>query len=126
MENPFRREIGQVFIPVRDVHVAAPWYAELLGTEVAAPTHDATIVDIPMQSGPGLSLDANAPFTADGPPRFFWWADDMGSVLAHLERLGIDVVRGPLDIGSVELLHFRDLDGNLLMVCVPTGPGPRP
>lgn len=123
MSHPLRREIGQVFLPVHDIAAAARWYSALLGVEVAAPAHGGTIADVPMEAGPGLSLDANAPFTADGPPRFFWWADSMPAVLAHLEQLGVPVERAPLDIGSLELVQFRDPDGTLLMVCVPTTGG---
>lgn len=117
MTNPIRREVGQVFIPVTDVVRAAQWYARLLGTDVGEPTHDSTIVDIPMQAGPGLALDANAPFTPDGPPRFFWWADDLDAVVTHLRELGIELASGIVDIGSVAFVQFRDPDQNLLMVC---------
>ncbi|GAA4923048.1 putative enzyme related to lactoylglutathione lyase [Stackebrandtia albiflava] len=123
MTTPIRREIGQVFIPVRDIARAAAWYSRLLGVEVSAPSHDATIVDVAMEAGPGLALDANAPFTPDGPPRFFWWADDLGAVVAHLRELGADLVSDVVDIGSVAFVQFRDPDGNPLMVCARTSNG---
>ncbi|MCD2496891.1 VOC family protein [Microbacterium nymphoidis] len=115
--SPIIREIGQVFIPVRDIHAAARWYGRLLGTSVSEPSHDQTIVDVPMRSGPGLALDANAPFTADGPPRFFWWADDLTAVERHLADMGVVPATEIVDIGSVSFVQFRDPDGNLLMAC---------
>lgn len=115
--SPIRREIGQVFIPVRDVRRAARWYSRLLGVEAPSPSHEDTIVDLPMEAGPGLALDANAPFTPDGPPRFFWWADDLGAVVAHLDALGVERASDVVDIGSVAFVQLRDPDGNLLMVC---------
>lgn len=117
MTSPIRTEIGQVFIPVRDIHSAARWYSRLLDVEVSVSSHDDTIVDVPMEFGPGLALDANAPFTADGPPRFFWWADDLVKVVAHLNDLRAPLASDIVDIGSVAFVQFRDLDGNLLMVC---------
>lgn len=117
MTTPIRPEIGQVFIPVRDIRRAAEWYSRLLGAKVSAPSHEDTIVDVPMGTGPGLALDANAPFTPDGPPRFFWWADDLDLVVTHLKEIGVALASDITDIGSVAFVQFRDLDGNLLMVC---------
>src|SRR5690242_11542280 len=92
MHSPIRRHVGQVFIPVRDIRRSARWYADLLGFEPAAASHDSTILDIPVDDGPGLCLDANRPdFTADGPPRFFLWTDDIAATVAHLRALGVAV-----------------------------------
>ncbi len=110
-------EIGQVFIPVRDIAASSAWYCRLLGIDVPPPSHDDTVVDLPVTSGPRLCLDANAPFTADGPPRFFWWTADLCAVVDHLEELGIPLATGITDIGSVAFLQFRDPDGTLLMAC---------
>ena len=120
------RDIGQVFIPVRDIVASAAWYEQLLGVRASAPSHEKTIVDLPTPSGPRLALDSTAPFTADGPPRFFWWADRLGDVVAHLDALGIAVHAGPVDIGSVSFVQFRDPDGNLLMACAQNEPLPSP
>ncbi|PZR51720.1 VOC family protein [Xylanimonas oleitrophica] len=122
MGSPIRREVGQVFVPVRDMASAVPWYCRLLGLPVATPSHEDTICDLPMDDGPGVALDANAPFTPDGPPRFFWWADDLAEVERHLVGLGVSETSGVVDIGSVAFLQFRDPDGNLLMVCERRGP----
>ncbi|WP_087484855.1 VOC family protein [Brachybacterium massiliense] len=110
-------EIGQVFIPVRDIEVSSRWYARLLNIDVPPTSHGDTIVDLPVQSGPRLCLDANAAFTADGPPRFFWWTDDLTAFAEHLAALGIPLMSEITDIGSVAFLHFRDPDGTLLMAC---------
>lgn len=119
--NPLR-DIGQVFIPVRDISASAAWYARLLGVKAPAPTHENTIVDLPTSSGPRLALDSTAPFTADGPPRFFWWTDDLDETERHLSSLDIPLVAGPVDIGSVSFVQFRDPDGTLLMVCARNSP----
>lgn len=71
-----------------------------------------------MEEGPRLALDANRPdFTPDGPPRFFFWSDDLAATVAHLRRLGVRITSDVEDIGSVFFVQFEDPDGNPLMVC---------
>lgn len=119
--SPLPNRIGQVFIPVRDMPAAIAWYSALLGLPPADPTHEGTIHDLPTLGDVGLALDANQPdYTADGPPRFFWWVEDLVAVREHLEALGVEVVGDIQDIGSVTMLQFRDPDGNLLMACART------
>lgn len=116
--SPIQRHVGQVFIPVRDMESSARWYGEVLGFEPGAPSHGDTILDIPTDDGPGLALDANRPdFTADDPPRFFLWTDDMAATVEHLQRLGVRITSSVADIGSVFFVQFEDPDGNALMVC---------
>ena len=116
--SPVRRHIGQVFIPVRDMARSARWYAPVLGFELDPTSHGGTILDIPTEGETRLALDANRPdFTADGPPRFFFWTDDMRATVAHLRGLGVTITSDVEDIGSVHFLQFEDPDGNPLMVC---------
>lgn len=110
-------EIGQVFIPVRDIEASSTWYSRLLDIDVPTPSHGDTIVDLPVGSGPRLCLDANTTFTPDGPPRFFWWAEDLDALAQHLMGLEVPLASEVTDIGSVAFLQFRDPDGNLLMAC---------
>ena len=118
MTSPISTHIGQVFIPVRDVRAAAAWYGALLGIEPLAVTHHDTICDLPMEGDVKLALDANHPdFSVDGPPRFFWWAENLQDVCRHLEHIGADGISQITDIGSVEFIQFKDPDGNPLMVC---------
>jgi predicted enzyme related to lactoylglutathione lyase len=97
---------------------AVPWYAELLGFEAGDTSHGGTICDIPTDGGTRLALDANQPdCDRSGPPRFFFWTEDMDATLAHLQRLGATVTSEVEDIGSVSFVQFEDPDGNALMVC---------
>jgi catechol 2,3-dioxygenase-like lactoylglutathione lyase family enzyme len=122
MQSPIRRHVGQVFIPVRDIRRSARWYADVLGFEPPAASHGGTIVDIPVVDGPRLCLDANRPdFTADGPPRFFFWTDDIAGTVSHLRSLEIAITSDVEDIGSVFFVQFADPDGNPLMVCQRAG-----
>ena len=118
MRSPIRSSIGQVFIPVRDMAISAEWYSRLLGLEPGEASHGGTIFDLPTEGGTRLALDANRPdFDPAGPPRFFWWCDDVGEVRRFLAEVGVEVLGDVVDIGSVSFLQFADPDGNTLMVC---------
>jgi len=102
------------------VPAAADWYAALLGIEPDDITHHGTICDLPTGTDVKLALDGNRPdFSADGPPRFFWWAEDLSQVREHLDTIGADEIGDITDIGSVAFIQFDDPDGNRLMVCAP-------
>lgn len=119
--SPISTRIGQIFIPVRDVATAARWYAALLGIEPADIAHHGTICDLPTEGGVRLALDGNQPdFSVDGPPRFFWWADDLDEVRRHLTYVRARDISEITDIGSVAFVQFRDPDGTPLMVCAPS------
>ncbi|MGR0220743.1 M24 family metallopeptidase [Agromyces sp. ZXT2-6] len=116
--SPISGRVGQVFIPVRELPRAARWYATLLGSSSGRISHGDTICELRTEGAVGVALDANQPdFVADGPPRFFWWADDLVAVRAHLESLGVARLGEIVDIGSVSFIQFADPDGNRLMVC---------
>ncbi|MFD2083485.1 hypothetical protein SAMN05421678_1202 [Actinopolymorpha cephalotaxi] len=116
--SPIENRVGMVFIPVRDMRRSIEWYSALLGLPVGDASHEDTIYDLPTTGEVGLALDANKPeFDTAGPPRFFWWATDLETCLAHLKVNDVKVESDIEDIGSVSFLQFRDPDGNLLMVC---------
>ncbi|EWT02492.1 hypothetical protein N865_05235 [Intrasporangium oryzae NRRL B-24470] len=118
MNSPIQRRVGQVFVPVRDMHASISWYAAVLGFEPGDVSHGGTIFDIPTEGETRLALDANRPdFSPSGPPRFFFWTDDMGATVRHLQGLGVTITSDVEDIGSVFFVQFLDPDGNPLMVC---------
>lgn len=116
--SPILRSIGQVFIPVSDITRSAAWYSRLLGLPVAEASHQNTIYDLPMEGETRLALDANRPdFDPSGPPRFFFWTDDIAATVEFLRQLDAVIDSEVTDIGSVFFVQFRDPDGNPLMVC---------
>lgn len=118
MSSPIQTRIGQVFIPVRDMQRSIRWYAAVLAFEPGAASHAGTIYDIPTEGETRLALDANRPdFSPSGPPRFFFWTDDIAAVVRHLGSLDVAITSDVEDIGSVAFLQFEDPDGNPLMVC---------
>ena len=116
--SPIENRIGQVFIPVRDIARSARWYSAVLGLPELELSHGDTICDLPTVGETRLALDANRPdFDTSGPPRFFFWTDDMAATVEFLWELGVTLDSAVEDIGSVMFLQFRDPDGNPLMVC---------
>lgn len=116
--SPVQNRIGVVFVPVSDMRRARAWYGRLFGMELAAPSHEGGICDIPMQDGLAILLDANKPVTEHSvQPLCFFWTDDMVATVHHLRRLDAEITSDITDIGSVAFVTFRDPDGNPLMVC---------
>jgi len=56
-------------------------------------------------------------FEPSGPPRFFFWTDDIAATVDFLGQLDVRLDSDVTDIGSVLFVQFRDPDGNPLMVC---------
>lgn len=52
-ESPIKREVGNVFIPVTDIHRARAWYRDILGLPVGE-VRVGHLCTIPMDSGTGL------------------------------------------------------------------------
>jgi catechol 2,3-dioxygenase-like lactoylglutathione lyase family enzyme len=116
--SPIENRIGQVFIPVRDMHRAIDWYCKILGLPTGQASHGDTIYDLQTQGETGLALDANKPdFDTSGPPRFFFWTEDIRACLDFLQQYDVPIEGQIEDIGHVSFLQFCDPDGNPLMVC---------
>jgi hypothetical protein len=65
MDSPISTDIGQIFIPVRDIKASATWYGALLGFphDDAALSHGETICDIPTAGSPrGMSRQSLSGF----------------------------------------------------------------
>jgi predicted enzyme related to lactoylglutathione lyase len=116
MDSPIENRIGAVFVPVSDMPRAVEWYSRLLGTPTGESTHGGRIFDVPMQ-GTGLILDAHRPVANSSQPLFFLWTQDIDATRRFLLANGVEVIGGVEHVGSVSTLRFKDLDGNLLMVC---------
>ena len=118
MGSPIENRIGQVFVPVSDMHRAIAWYSLILGLPVDRTSHDGTIYDVPMQGETRLALDANKqPITNSSQPLCFFWTADIHAARDFLLANEVELVGEVQDIGSVSFLTFTDPDYNLLMVC---------
>lgn len=121
MINPIKREIGAVFLPVRDIEASRTWYCDLLGLARRPDILFGHICVIPMTDGSGLVLDSKgfvAPRT--GTPAFHFDSDDIPAAFTYMRAKGVTLV-GEITDGI--FFNFQDMDGNLLMVAnVPPAP----
>jgi catechol 2,3-dioxygenase-like lactoylglutathione lyase family enzyme len=121
MAGAIEREIGTVFVPVRDIEAARDWYRALLGHAPGGEILFGHLHVVPMQAGSGLVLDSKG-FAGphDRKPAFHFNTRDVAAAREHAIRLGAADV-GPVTDGV--FFTFKDPDGNLLMVAdVPPAP----
>lgn len=115
MSPPLFKRVDTVFIPVRDLVAAIPWYTETLGFTLrwhsgnyAALNAGETAVTLYQPEG------AFQPFTVHAPLNFH--ASDIKEAHRRLKKAGAtveDIVVMP----DVSFFDFKDLDGNRLGVC---------
>lgn len=121
MKSPIINRIGQVFIPVSDIHRSAEWYCRILGTEPGELGHEDRIFDVPMQGEARLCLDAHKPVTSTSvQPLCFFWTSDLAATRQFLVDHDVELIGDIIDAGSLRFLVFKDPDSNLLMVSEPT------
>jgi predicted enzyme related to lactoylglutathione lyase len=126
MAQPVKNQIGGIFVPVRDVTKARDWYRGLLGL----PADDASLDGqhlsvIPLEGDRHLILDEMPMWGGDKPdgpptyrtPAFMFDTDDVHAAHTHVRAYGADVVTDVQEFDDQGWFAFRDLDGNLLMVC---------
>lgn len=108
------RQIGSVFLPVRNIEVARDWYCRLLGLPEGGPILFGHIFVVPMLADSGLTLDSKdfrGPL--DSKPVFHFMTRDVPAAYSNMASMGIDIVT---DIIDGVFFNFKDPDGNLLMV----------
>lgn len=121
MAGVIDREIGTVFVPVRDIEAARDWYRALLGLEPGGEILFGHLHVVPMQAGSGLVLDSKD-FAGphDNKPAFHFNTSDINAAHAQVVALGAQSVAAVTD---GVFFTFKDPDGNLLMVAdVPPAP----
>lgn len=123
---PFNREVGNVFIPVKDVYRARKWYRDVLQlpAEEVVMGH---LCHIPMDGRTGILLDQQLTPDNKGKtktiqmgdyPLFMFSTNDIHASLETLRERGVEIVEyGGSAIQNGHWFNFRDCEGNLLMVC---------
>ncbi|MCT4782041.1 MULTISPECIES: VOC family protein [Exiguobacterium] len=113
--NPILAEIGTVFIPVRDVATSRDWYCQLFDLAADGDILFGHLYVIPL-NGPNLVLDSKIWSEANiiQTPLFHLNTPDIHQAYAHMVQRQIDVLT---PIEHDHWFHFKDPDGNVLMMC---------
>jgi catechol 2,3-dioxygenase-like lactoylglutathione lyase family enzyme len=112
--NPIKNEIGTVFIPVSDLERARDWYCDIFGLEADREISHGLYV-IPMV-GSGIVLDRNryAPEQLCKVSPLHLNTNNFHEAYEYMISNGVEVTTGT---EQNRLFEFKDLDGNVLMVC---------
>lgn len=115
MGSPILREVGTVFIPVSNIEKARDWYCDILGLEADGEILFGHLYVLPME-GTGIVLDSK--IYAEGKtftvPAFHFNTKDIRDAFAFMVQKGVEVIS---DIENDHYFNFKDLDGNVLMIC---------
>jgi catechol-2,3-dioxygenase len=121
MASPIQNVVGTVFVPVKDLEKSAAWYSDILGLplrKVSPPVYN-----LEMQNGMIVTLDVDS-FTStvregDVNPSqhglFMLHTSDIEAAHNYLKEKNVDV-EDIQRIHSAAFFHFKDPDGNKIMV----------
>lgn len=118
--TPIKNRIGGVFIPVRSLVKAKEWYRKILGLE-RGKEYFGHIFVAPMEGTAGLILDSMPKWRKeDGDistyqvPSIQFLTDDIQTAYQFMKENNVELVT---EIQDNFYFVFKDLDGNLLMIC---------
>jgi catechol 2,3-dioxygenase-like lactoylglutathione lyase family enzyme len=120
IKTPIKNRIGGVFIPVRDIEKAKKWYSKILGLEDGE-IYFGHIYTAPMDGTAGLILDTMPKWRDDNGnistyqvPSIQFVTDDIHASYQFLKENNAELLT---EIEDDFYFVFRDLDGNVLMIC---------
>ncbi|MBM7095108.1 VOC family protein [Bacillus sp. H-16] len=113
MVNAIEKEVGAIFVPVKDVEKARDWYRELLGVMEEGEIQFGHIYVIP---GTNVVLDSKifdrrSQGTA---PLFHFNTKDIRRAYEECRAAGVEVTS---EVENGHWFTFKDPDENVLMVC---------
>ncbi|WP_449621861.1 VOC family protein [Robertmurraya sp. Marseille-Q9965] len=119
MKSPIKNKINLVFIPVSDIQKAKEWYTMILGLEDGEDFFEHLFVA--KMDGTGMILDTmpmwrneNGDMPRLNVPTIQFGTDDILASYHFMKEHGVELVT---EILNEQFFVFKDLDGNLLMVC---------
>ncbi|PYI57543.1 VOC family protein [Paenibacillus flagellatus] len=123
MTNPLLNRVDTIFVHVTDLERSIRWYSELLGLDVREGPHAGPIYTLDMGPGrPGLTLDNHGldddyQFVPSNQPLFNLTATDIEAAYERVKSHGAEIVSGIVRFPDLSEFTFKDLDGNIIMVC---------
>ncbi len=120
--SPIAGKVNNVFIHVSDLKSSAEWYSDLLGLPFNNDEVNSPVYNIPVTSETGLTLDDHTfdpGFTLKPSEHvlFNFFVSDIDEAYAFIKNKDITVVKEIERIGDFAYFNFKDLDGNVLMIC---------
>lgn len=120
IKTPLKNRIGGVFIPVRDLEKAKKWYSKMLGLE-GGEIYFGHLYNAPMDGTAGLILDTmpkwrdeNGNISTYQVPSIQFVTDDIQASYQFLKENNVELLS---EIEDDFYFVFKDLDGNVLMLC---------
>lgn len=116
MTSPVKKEIGAIFIPVRDIHISRDWYCTLLGSAPDGEILHGHLFIIPLDGNTNLVLDSKIyrENMVSRAPLCHFNKDDIQAAYQFLLQKGVALITG---IEHGHWFNCKDPDGNVLMIC---------
>ena len=115
LSSPVSPNIGAVYIPVKDIYRSRDWYCDLLGFSNDGEVRFGHLYVIPTE-GPNVVLDSK--IYKEGMslsyPLFHFNTNDIYKAYSYVQERGIELLT---EIEHDHYFTFRDIDGNVLMIC---------
>ncbi|MCM3357620.1 MULTISPECIES: VOC family protein [unclassified Psychrobacillus] len=115
MNSPILKQIGTLFIPVRNIEQARDWYCDILGIKVDGDIQYGHLYVLPME-GAGIVLDSKI-YSEDSifkVPAFHFNTKNIEEAFQYMKDKGVNLLT---KIEHNHYFNFNDPDGNTLMIC---------
>lgn len=115
MLKPILNQIGTTFIPVKDIEKAKDWYCDLLQLPPDGEILFGHLYVLPM-NGTGVVLDSKI-YSEENmytTPPFHFNTTSIEEAYQYMNNKGVEMVT---EIENNHWFNFKDLDGNILMIC---------
>ncbi|PLT29902.1 VOC family protein [Peribacillus deserti] len=122
ISSPIACKVNNVFIHVSNLEQSAEWYSDLLGLPFNKDDVASPVYNIPINYETGLTLDDHTfdpafTLSPSGHVLFNFFVKDIDEAYEFVRNKGITIVREIERIGDFAYFNFKDLDGNVLMIC---------
>ena len=122
ISSPIACKVNNVFIHVSNLEKSSEWYSDLLGLPFNKDNVESPVYNIPITSETGLTLDDHTfdpefKLNPSDHVLFNFFVPNIDEAYEFIKSKGITIVREIERIGDFAYFNFKDLDGNVLMIC---------